>query len=79
MVPAKELKTAARGLVAGILERASSESIARTKMLLLDTLGRSLDEALERAAEVNARSRATADCKRGVATFLDTKRPPAWR
>ena len=65
--------------MAGLLERASSESIARTKGLLLDALGRPLAEAMERAAEVNAASRATADCKHGIATFLATKKPPLWR
>ncbi len=79
VVPAAELETAAEELATGILERASSESIARTKLLLLDTLGRSLDEALDLAARVNAASRATADCRHGVATFLDTKKPPVWR
>lgn len=66
-------------LVSGILERASSESIARTKGLLLDVVGRPLDDALERAAEVNALSRATKDCQHGIATFLETKKPPVWR
>ncbi len=79
VVPAAELEPAAVDLAAGILERASSESIARTKALLLSSLGRGLDEALEHAAAVNAASRATADCKHGIATFLETKRPPSWR
>ncbi len=79
VVPAAELEAAAVALAAGILERASSESIARTKALLLDTLGRGLDDALDHAAAVNAASRATADCQHGIATFLDTKRPPRWR
>ena len=74
-----ELESAAVELAAGILERASSESIARTKRLLLDSLGRGLDEALELAAEVNAEARGTADCRHGIATFLETKRPPRWR
>lgn len=68
-----------RKLVAGILARASSESIARTKLLLLDAVGLRLDDALARAAEINAESRATADCKHGIATFLATKKPPVWR
>jgi len=79
VVPDAELETAAVELAAGILTRASSESIARTKKLLLDVLGRGLDEALAYAAEVNARSRATADCRHGIATFLDTGKPPVWR
>ncbi len=79
VVPAAELETSALELTTGILERASSESIARTKGLLLAALGRGLDDALEIASQVNAASRATADCKHGIATFLETKRPPSWR
>ena len=66
-------------LAAQILETGSSESIARTKRLLLDVLGRPLGDALTQAAEVNAAARATDDCKRGIATFLETKKPPKWR
>ncbi len=80
VVPAtKELAEAGEELVAGILAAASSESIARTKGLLLDVVGRPLADALERAAEVNAASRSTDDCRHGIATFLKTKRPPRWR
>jgi methylglutaconyl-CoA hydratase len=79
VAPAEELDTTARELVTGILAKASSESIARTKQLILDALGRPLRDALERAAEVNAASRGTADCKHGVATFLETGKPPVWR
>jgi methylglutaconyl-CoA hydratase len=79
VVPAAELAPAGEALAAGILERASSESIARTKRLLLDAVGRPLGEALERAAELNAEARATDDCRRGIAAFLETKQPPRWR
>ena len=75
----ESLVEAAETLAGEILERASSESIARTKALLLDLLGKPLDAALERAAEVNAEARATDDCKHGIATFLETKAPPRWR
>ena len=70
---------AARELAGEVLRRASSESIARTKLLLLDLLGRRLDDALELAAEVNADTRLTADCRHGIKTFLETKGPPRWR
>lgn len=79
VVPGDELLGAAESLVTGLLERASSESIARTKGLLLDAVGRPLRDALELAADVNARSRATEDCRRGIATFLETKKPLVWR
>jgi len=79
VVPAGDLAGVGEALAAQILENGSSESIARTKRLLLDAIGRPLEEALTMAAEVNATARATDDCKRGVATFLETKRTPKWR
>jgi methylglutaconyl-CoA hydratase len=79
VVPPAELAAAGERLAGDVLAGGSSESIARTKRLLLDALGRPLDEALDLAAEVNAQARATADCKRGVAAFLATKQPPRWR
>jgi len=77
--PGADLTAVGQALAAQVLETGSSESIARTKSLLLDVLGRPLDEALHHAAEVNAAARATDDCKRGIATFLETKKPPRWR
>ena len=77
--PAPDLRAAGEALAAQVLETGSSESIARTKRLLLDVIGRPLGEAMTLAAEVNAASRATDDCKRGIATFLETKKPPKWR
>jgi methylglutaconyl-CoA hydratase len=79
VVPEAELAAAGEALAAEALERASSSSIALTKRLLLDVLGRPLGEALERAAEINAQARATPDCKHGISTFLETKKPPKWR
>jgi len=79
VVPPDDLAAVGESLAAEVLEAGSSESIARTKRLLLDLLGRPLDDALERATAANAEARATADCQRGIATFLATKRPPRWR
>ncbi len=73
------LPSAGETLAGEILANGSSESIARTKRLLLDVLGRPLEDAMQHAAEVNAASRATPDCKHGIATFLETKKPPRWR
>jgi len=79
VVPAEDLRAVGEVLAAQILETGSSESIARTKRLLLDVIGRPLGEAMTLAAEVNAAARATDDCKHGIATFLETKKPPKWR
>jgi methylglutaconyl-CoA hydratase len=79
VVPAADLAGVGEALAAQVLETGSSESIARTKRLLLDVLGRPLGDALLHAAEANAAARATADCQHGIATFLATKKPPKWR
>ncbi len=78
LAAADELRDAGKALARELLAKASSESIARTKRLLLDMLGRRVDERLDRAAEANAQSRLTEDCRRGVATFLADKRTPDW-
>ena len=78
VVPRTDLEQAGLALVRDVLVNASSQSIARTKRLLLELLGRPLDEALDMAAEQNAQARLTADCARGIATFLETKSAPSW-
>lgn len=62
-----------------VLRGGSSESIARTKRLLLDVVGAPLDEAFERAVLANAEARGTDDCQRGISTFLEKKSTPNWR
>jgi methylglutaconyl-CoA hydratase len=79
VVPSAELAEAARRLAVEILTRASSEAIARTKRILLQGFGMPLPERLEAAAAANAEARATDDCKRGIAAFLETKQAPKWR
>jgi len=79
VVAADELAETGRELATGLLSRASSESIALTKGLLLDLVGRPLGEAFDRAAEVNAAARSTDDCKHGITHFLEHKKPPVWR
>lgn len=78
VVAAEELEGAGTEIVARALAETSSESIARTKRLLLELLGRPLDEALELAAAANAEARSTADCRFGIDTFLATKKTPDW-
>jgi len=79
VVARAELASAAESLAVGILTKASSDSIAATKRLLLATLGRPLDERLDLAAAANAAARQSADCRRGVAHFLEHKKSPDWR
>jgi methylglutaconyl-CoA hydratase len=55
----------------------SAQSIKASKALLARTISPDLDEALEYACQLNARSRSSADCIEGVAAFLE-KRKPNW-
>jgi methylglutaconyl-CoA hydratase len=77
--PAAVLTAVGQDLAAQILENGSSESIARTKKMLFEAFGRPLAVSLPYATEINAAARATKDCKHGIATFLETKKPPRWR
>jgi methylglutaconyl-CoA hydratase len=79
IVASEELPNAGEKLAAEILAESSSESIARTKRLMLAILGRPLGTALDMAAEANAEARSTDDCKRGIDTFLESKKSPVWR
>jgi methylglutaconyl-CoA hydratase len=79
VAPRLSLEQEGRAWAISILEKASSDSIAASKRLMLDVVGVPIRTALAEAARVNAAARATADCRRGVATFLETKQPPRWR
>jgi methylglutaconyl-CoA hydratase len=79
VAPAGELEARGRALAEEVLANGSSTSIAATKRLLLDLVGKDLDAALTHATEVNAAARATDDCRRGIAHVLDHKKPPTWR
>jgi len=79
IAPEGQLHDAGERLAAEVLEKASGESIARSKRLLLDLLGCSLAERFDLAQEVNAQSRLTDDCKRGIEYFLEHKKTPNWR
>lgn len=79
VVERDRLATAAHELADEILSRASSASIALTKKVLRETLGKPLDDALALATKINAEARLSADCRLGIATFLKTKKPPVWR
>lgn len=48
----------------------STDSMAITKKMIAEVPSMSIDSALHYAAEMNARSRSTDDCKRGIASFL---------
>ncbi|MDW8331559.1 MAG: enoyl-CoA hydratase-related protein [Cyclobacteriaceae bacterium] len=60
-------------LVTQLVSSNSGESLALTKTLL-HRLSPTLDSDLQLAAETNARARSTADCRRGIAAFLNKEK-----
>ena len=76
IVPAEQLIPRAREL-AEVLIAASPVSLTRAKRLLTSAAAASVDADLERAILENARIRATADFREGLASFLE-KRKPVW-
>ena len=54
-----------------IIETTSAESIKLTKQLLVFNQNNSLNDSLDKAVLMNAEARATADCKKGIAAFLN--------
>lgn len=77
-VSADQLDTAVYELAAELARETSGNALALTKELLAELPGLGLSEALDYAANLNARARGTEDCKAGIAAFLNKSDPP-WR
>ena len=63
--------------IASKLCHASPEATALTKEFLAQVWDGDLEANLEKAAQFNATTRATTDCKEGIAAFVE-KRKPNW-
>lgn len=71
-VVAKEnLEEEVRTLAQALIKNNSGQSMALTKQMIGDVQSLTLDEALDHAAQMNAKARASADCKKGIAAFLN--------
>ena len=55
----------------------SQEALAITKKMIAEVQQKSIEDALQYAAEMNALARTTADCKKGIASFL-TREKLVW-
>ena len=77
VVSADELDDRIQEFVEQICLQTSSQSIALTKEMIDEVQNKTLDEALNYAATMNAKARATVDCKKGIQSFLN-KAPLSW-
>jgi len=71
-------RAAAERVAARACRKVAGSAVAETKRLQLELALPDLDRRLELAARVNARQRAGAECRRGLARFVATKRFPDW-
>ena len=77
VVASEKLMSRARELAALLMEN-SPASLRVTKQLLTDHARTELDAQIDAAMRENAASRATADFREGITSFLE-KRKPVWR
>lgn len=75
VVDASELDEAVNTFANELIENTSRESLKATKQMIARVQEMGLQEALQYAAEINAQARSTNDCKYGIASFLDKKKP----
>jgi methylglutaconyl-CoA hydratase len=57
----------------GLANKNSGQSMELTKKMIAEVQSMGLEEGLDYAAEMNAKARATEDCKKGISSFLDKK------
>ena len=69
-----EIENAVNSFCEKLIRQASSQSLALTKKMIADVQHLSIDDALNYAATQNATARATDDCKKGIASFLNKQK-----
>lgn len=74
IVPTEKLESEVLAFAKKLIEGNSEQSMRLTKQLINQVQSLPLDEALNYAAEMNARARSTEDCKRGIAAFLNKEK-----
>lgn len=70
VVPADVLRQEVDAFAVKLAKSNSAEAMSVTKRMLADVQGMGLEDALSHGVEMNARARATADCRRGIDAFL---------
>lgn len=71
VVSSHDLETRVNSFVKKILVENSSQAIATTKQMIAKVQSIPLEEALNFAAEMNARARSSDDCRKGINAFLN--------
>ncbi|WP_215224509.1 enoyl-CoA hydratase/isomerase family protein [Echinicola shivajiensis] len=70
---AEELEEKVKEFAEGLVKQNAGQSLALTKEMIAKVQEMGLEEALDYAAQMNAKARENEDCKRGIAAFLEKK------
>jgi len=71
VVEEEKLESTVKDFCDKLISQNSGESMAATKKMIAEVQSMTLDEALTHAAEINAKTRETEDCRRGIDAFLN--------
>jgi methylglutaconyl-CoA hydratase len=77
MVSTAELEDRVTAYARMLVEKNAAQAMASTKLMIARLPSMSLGDALSEAAVLNAQARGTAECRRGIAAFLN-KEPLTW-
>ena len=70
----EKLESIVMDIAQSLVKTASADSLALTKQLINGVSDKSISEGFEWAAEMNAKSRESNDCKKGIAAFLNKEK-----
>ncbi len=70
VVPAEQLDDAVAEMLKTLLHKCSGESLKATKELIAGLFDKGVKSGLNFASEMNAKARASEDCKAGISAFL---------
>lgn len=71
VVPSVDLTSSVFDFAQTLIRSNSTQSMQLTKQLIADVQDKTLTDSLDMAAAFNAKARATDDCKKGIAAFLN--------
>lgn len=71
---AEKLENDVRNFALKLITSNSAQSMSTTKQMIADVQSMPLNQALEYASTMNAKARASEDCQRGIAAFLNKEK-----
>ncbi|MCB9246604.1 MAG: enoyl-CoA hydratase/isomerase family protein [Flavobacteriales bacterium] len=74
VVPSDELDSAVNELAETIVLQNSAQSMALVKEMFIGIQGKTQEEAVDYAAQMNAKARETDDCRKGISAFLNKEK-----